>query len=191
MRKAAEYGIQVVIDPHQDVWSRFSGGDGAPAWTFEVAGLDVTKFSVTGAALVHQTYDGDKAEFPRMCWPTNMHKLACGTMFTLFFGGAKFAPKLTVNGESVQSYLQDSSLELDLELESGWYGACAFAPRRGLGKQRHVETCFRWAQGNVASGAFRSKGVSGGEGVVDVLTQSAPAVVNVITAERGAKQQRP
>ena len=35
VRKAGEYGISVFIDPHQDVWSRWTGGDGAPAWTLE------------------------------------------------------------------------------------------------------------------------------------------------------------
>src|SRR5512133_2737925 len=33
VKKAAAYGITMFIDPHQDVWSRFTGGDGAPGWT--------------------------------------------------------------------------------------------------------------------------------------------------------------
>ena len=41
LEKALEYDIHIFIDPHQDVWSRFSGGDGAPAWTLEAAGMDV------------------------------------------------------------------------------------------------------------------------------------------------------
>ena len=32
VEKANDYGIDLFIDPHQDVWSRFSGGDGAPGW---------------------------------------------------------------------------------------------------------------------------------------------------------------
>ena len=157
--RAAEYGMHVCVDPHQDVWSRFSGGDGAPAWTFAEVGLDVRAFHATGAALVHQTFgghsgaaaatpvdgasggssgassgasggssgasggsgsgsseggsgagagtaEGDKGAFPRMCWPTNLHKLACGTMFTLFWGGDIFAPRTTVRGEPVQRFLQ-------------------------------------------------------------------------------------
>jgi hypothetical protein len=107
---AAQYGISVYIDPHQDVFSRFSGGDGAPAWTFEAAGLDINAFTTTGAATLHQT-EGDKQAFPRMIWPTNCFKFACNTMFTLFFAGNTFAPKLKVSREgaepvSIQDYLQ-------------------------------------------------------------------------------------
>jgi hypothetical protein len=108
IEKAHAYGIQVFIDPHQDVWSRFSGGDGAPGWTFEAVGMDITKFQETGAALVHQVY-GDP--FPRMIWPTNGTKLAAATMFTLFFGGNDFAPHLLVEGEPVQEYLQRHYIE--------------------------------------------------------------------------------
>lgn len=108
IEKAGAYGIQVFIDPHQDVWSRFSGGDGAPGWTFEAVGLDITQFQETGAALVHQLH-GDP--FPRMIWPTNGTKLAAATMFTLFFGGNDFAPQLQVEGEPVQEYLQRHYIE--------------------------------------------------------------------------------
>ncbi len=103
VRKAGEHGLLLFIDPHQDVWSRFSGGDGAPGWTFEAVGLDIRTFHETGAAIVHQTH-GDP--FPRMIWPTNGSKLAAATMFTLFFGGEDFAPATTIEGESAQAYLQ-------------------------------------------------------------------------------------
>ena len=101
--KAGEWGFMVFIDPHQDVWSRFSGGDGAPGWTLEAAGLDMTKFKDTGAAIVHQTH-GDP--FPRMVWPTNASKLAAATMFTLFFAGNDFAPNTRVDSIPIQDYLQ-------------------------------------------------------------------------------------
>ncbi len=103
VKKAAEYEINMFIDPHQDVWSRFSGGDGAPGWTFEAAGMDITQFADTGAAIVHNTH-GDP--FPRMIWGTNYTKLAAATMFTLFFGGNDFAPKTRVDKEPIQEYLQ-------------------------------------------------------------------------------------
>ncbi|MDY7077159.1 MAG: cellulase family glycosylhydrolase [Chloroflexota bacterium] len=108
VRKAGEYGIHLFIDPHQDVWSRMSGGDGAPGWTFEAVGLDVTRFSDAGAAIVHAIH-GDP--FPRMIWPTNYSKLAAATMFTLFFGGNDFAPRTTVDGEPVQEFLQRHYVE--------------------------------------------------------------------------------
>ena len=50
IEKAGEYGINVFIDPHQDVWSRMSGGDGAPGWTFEAAGLDFTPDTALGTS---------------------------------------------------------------------------------------------------------------------------------------------
>jgi len=103
VQKAAEYGISMFIDPHQDVWSRFSGGDGAPGWTFEAAGMDLTKFQTTGAAFLHQEY-GDP--LPRMIWPTNATKLAAASMFTLFFAGNDFAPLTRVDGQPIQDYLQ-------------------------------------------------------------------------------------
>ena len=80
--KAAEFGIQVYIDPHQDVWSRWTGGSGAPAWTLEAAGFDLMTIEETGAALTHQHY-GDP--LPKMIWGTNNWRLATATMFTLFF----------------------------------------------------------------------------------------------------------
>jgi hypothetical protein len=103
IRKAGEHGMRLFIDPHQDVWSRMCGGDGAPGWTLEAVGMDVTRLSETGAAIIHAVY-GDP--FPRMIWPTNYGKLATATMFTLFFGGNDFAPRTTVDSEPVQQYLQ-------------------------------------------------------------------------------------
>ena len=103
VQKAGEHGLQLFIDPHQDVWSRFCGGDGAPGWTFETVGLDIRRFKDTGAAIVHQTH-GDP--FPQMIWPTNGVKLAAATMFTLFFAGDDFAPQIKISGVSIQSYLQ-------------------------------------------------------------------------------------
>ncbi|MBN1486562.1 MAG: cellulase family glycosylhydrolase [Anaerolineae bacterium] len=108
LEKANEYGIQVFIDSHQDVWSRFSGGDGAPGWTFDIIGMDIERFQETGAAFVHQVH-GDP--YPRMIWLSNHGKLATATMYTLFFGGNDFAPQTKVEGEPVQEYLQRHYIE--------------------------------------------------------------------------------
>jgi hypothetical protein len=103
IRKAGDYGINVFIDPHQDVWSRWTGGDGAPGWTLEAVGMDLTRLAETGAAIVHAVH-GDP--LPRMIWPTNYDKLGAATMFTLFFGGNDFAPRTKIDGVPVQEYLQ-------------------------------------------------------------------------------------
>jgi Glycoside hydrolase family 5 C-terminal domain/Cellulase (glycosyl hydrolase family 5) len=103
VKKAGDYNINVFIDPHQDVWSRFTGGDGAPYWTLEKVGFDPLKFSETESAVIHNL-KGDP--FPRMIWPTNYNKLGAATMFTLFFGGNDFAPHLKIDSLSAQDYLQ-------------------------------------------------------------------------------------
>lgn len=103
VRKAAEYDIAMFIDPHQDVWSRFSGGDGAPGWTLEAVGFDIEALHPAHAAIVHQVH-GDP--FPRMIWATNYNRLAAATMFSLFFGGDRVAPNTQIDGVPVQQYLQ-------------------------------------------------------------------------------------
>ena len=108
VEKAAEHRIDLFIDPHEDVWSRMCGGDGAPGWTFETIGMDVTQFAQTGAALLHCIQE---EPFSHLCWPTNHTKLAAATMFTLFFGGDVFAPETTVDSEPVQGYLQRHYIE--------------------------------------------------------------------------------
>jgi hypothetical protein len=115
LKKAKIYGFKVFIDPHQDVWSRFTGGSGAPLWTLKCAGFEPRNFTTTTAALLHNTYP-EAEDFPKMIWPTNYHKLACATMFTLFFGGKVFAPKKIVNGMNIQDYLQSHYINAICEL---------------------------------------------------------------------------
>jgi hypothetical protein len=103
LERAGQFGIKLFIDPHQDVWSRFTGGDGAPGWTLEAAGFAIQNFMKTGAAITHQEY-GDP--FPWFLWPSNGDRLASATMFTLFFAGNDFAPKTKIEDEPVQEYLQ-------------------------------------------------------------------------------------
>jgi hypothetical protein len=103
IEKARHYNIRLFIDPHQDVWGRLSGGDGAPGWTYEAVGFNPEHFTETGAAIVHALH-GDP--LPPMIWPSNYSKLAAATMFTLFFGGTDFAPQLKIEGEPAQEYLQ-------------------------------------------------------------------------------------
>ncbi|KAI5466853.1 glycoside hydrolase superfamily [Mariannaea sp. PMI_226] len=106
LRIAKEYGFYVFMDPHQDVWSRFTGGSGAPMWTIYACGLNPQSFAATEAAIVQNTYPNPD-EFPKMIWSTNYYRLAAGTIFTMFFAGKDFAPKCIIDGVNVQDYLQD------------------------------------------------------------------------------------
>ncbi|KAF4318747.1 hypothetical protein BBO99_00007020 [Phytophthora kernoviae] len=108
---AGEFGLSIYVDPHQDVWSRWTGGDGAPMWTLECIGLDPRNFEDTKAALCIETCGLEMNKFPKMIWPTNYFKLACATMFTLFWGGSRCAPSCRVEGVPVQEYLQSHYLD--------------------------------------------------------------------------------
>lgn len=76
---AEQYGLYVIIDPHQDVWSRFTGGDGAPWWTLDVLGFktDGPALHETGSAVLHQFWNesnilkGNGMALPKMMWTTN------------------------------------------------------------------------------------------------------------------------
>ncbi|GAB7356131.1 hypothetical protein MBLNU459_g6729t1 [Dothideomycetes sp. NU459] len=105
LRLAKEYGFYIFMDPHQDVWSRYTGGSGAPMWTIYACGLDPQAFLQTQAALVQNTWP-EPSEFPKMIWATNYQRLACQTILTLFFGGNEFAPKAIIDGMNIQEYLQ-------------------------------------------------------------------------------------
>ncbi|MEJ2279097.1 MAG: cellulase family glycosylhydrolase [Candidatus Lokiarchaeota archaeon] len=108
LKIAEEYGFHIIIDPHQDVWSRMTGGDGAPGWTFEKVGLDFTKLESSEASFAMQSrYDPkDPQKYSSMHWMGNKFRFANGTMWTLFFGGNDFASSCKINGKNVQNYLQ-------------------------------------------------------------------------------------
>ncbi|KAJ9474031.1 putative Ergosteryl-beta-glucosidase (putative) [Pseudozyma hubeiensis] len=125
----AEYGLKCFLCAHQDVWSRFSGGSGAPGWTFGVAGMDMHAFTETGAAYIHCVDEKQKREAAQssgkgkskkeasgaFLWPSGYQKLAASTMATLFWAGDALAPKLTIKegGKQVgiQTFLQESYIE--------------------------------------------------------------------------------
>ena len=113
LKIAGEYDFYIFIDPHQDVWSRMTGGDGAPGWTFEKVGLDYTKFESSEAAFVMQhRYDPDDlTKYLPMHWMGNTYRFANGMMWTLFFGGKEFAPSCMVDGINAQDYLQNHFLD--------------------------------------------------------------------------------
>ncbi|CAI5732509.1 unnamed protein product [Peronospora destructor] len=98
------------------------GGDGAPMWTLESIGLKPRNFDVTKAALCVETCGLEVAKFPKMIWPTNYFKMACATMFSLFWGGAKCAPSCRINGVQVQEYLQSHYLNAMVELAEALKG---------------------------------------------------------------------
>lgn len=125
-----QYGLKCFICAHQDVWSRFSGGSGAPGWTLEAAGLDMEAFAETGAAYIHGQDNARRANAPPnerepsgpFVWPSGYQKLAAATMATLFWAGDALAPQMRClrsrpdgRGDSedvsIQEFLQQACIE--------------------------------------------------------------------------------
>ena len=124
---ARAYGMYIYLDPHQDVWSRWTGGSGAPLWTLEMVGFDIENFATCEAVIAHRTFGQGNSTIermkssssnnssssssssssspppilPKMIWPTNTFKLACATMFTLFWAGETFAPQFMVENDTI------------------------------------------------------------------------------------------
>ena len=116
-RRAGDHGLWVFVDFHQDVWSRMTGGDGAPGWTFEALGLDFARFDAADAALVMQhRYDygspiaRQEDRYPMMSWGRNYQMPANGICWTAFFAGRAFTPQWRIDGRNVQDLLQGAYL---------------------------------------------------------------------------------
>ena len=75
-----QYGLIAFVALHQDVWSRYSGGSGAPAWTLEAVGFDLHGLEEPGAAWLKGVRGGGHTEDERGLWPCGYQKLAAATM---------------------------------------------------------------------------------------------------------------
>ncbi|CAH0479067.1 unnamed protein product [Peronospora belbahrii] len=79
-------------------------------------GLEPRNFHATKASLCLETCGVQVVQFPKMIWPTNYFKMACATMFSLFWGGATCAPSCWIHGVQVQEYLQSHYINAMVEI---------------------------------------------------------------------------
>jgi hypothetical protein len=72
--------MTALVEIHQDVWSRYSGGSGAPAWTLEAVGFKLDTLHDSGAAWLSGVKGGGFVEEERGVWPCGYQRLAASTM---------------------------------------------------------------------------------------------------------------
>lgn len=108
---AADWGIYVVIDMHQDLFSRHLLGSGAPRWTLEAAGLDLRSLFEADALVDPRLLEKQNPEYLHLAWYFNYNRIACQTMFTLFFGGKTFTPSFCVGEKNIQDFLQSHYID--------------------------------------------------------------------------------
>jgi len=80
-----QFGLTAFVALHQDVWSRYAGGSGAPAWTLEHVGFDLHALEESDAAWLRGVRGGGHSEAERGLWPCGYQKLAASTMAWVFF----------------------------------------------------------------------------------------------------------
>ena len=62
-----QHGMTALVSMHHDVWSRYCGGSGSPAWTLEVVGFDLHAIEDVGATCLR-----GQREMPKgVCGPLN------------------------------------------------------------------------------------------------------------------------
>ncbi len=89
------------------------------------------------------------------------------------------AVKGAAHGLGVKSLLADwgfPGIRLELEIRTDSSAAKGFACRRGLGKQRHVNTRFLWLQDRVACGDVKILKVRTSDQLADPLTKAMTGV---------------
>ena len=77
------------------------------------------------------------------------------------------------HGLGLRSYMADLGFEMSLEILSDSSAARAFASRRGLGRQRHVQPRYLWLQERVAALHLSIQKIKTTHNIADVLTKAA------------------
>ena len=77
------------------------------------------------------------------------------------------------HGLGLKAYMADLGFDMSLHIFSDSSAARAFASRRGLGRQRHVQTCYLWLQERVAASHLTIQQVKTTQNPTDNLTKAA------------------
>lgn len=92
------------------MFSRLTGGSGAPGWVVELIGFSQQTIHATHAAHLHP-FALLRSDPPSSVWPTGYQKLAASTCNTVFWAGDAFTPQLRASQQpeiGISSFLQEA-----------------------------------------------------------------------------------
>lgn len=209
-----DHGFRVLLNPHQDLWSRFAGGSGAPLWTLHACGLAPDFFGDTHAAVRYAEWpaDGDitspgggagrakhkdPKRIPPMMWTSNHARLAASTLFALFWAGRDVAPRCVIDGVNIQDYLQGHYLRAYARLaevlgdDLAWGWDSMNEPEPGFLGWQDLDKNEREASAMMGSAPTPVQGMRLGMGIAqDVdsykLSKMGPRKDGVINVKPGA-----
>ena len=104
------------------------------------------------------------------------HSSTLQTSISLSSGEAEYYAMVrgSCYGLGLQSNYSDWQLDLKLRVYSDSSAARSLAKRRGLGKQRHVQTHFLWLQDRVRMGHLEIRCIKGKVNPADLFTKALP-----------------
>ena len=106
LRECKRVRVRVIVDGHQDVASRFTGGDGFPAWAVEACNVTCNAEVLHRSLAAHLHSMNSDESYPRMSWSCNHGRLGCATLMTMFWGGGRFLGKWDLQQKLQSNYIR-------------------------------------------------------------------------------------
>ena len=110
------------------------------------------------------------------------------SVIALSSGESEFYGLVTAVSESLgdQSVAQGLGVKLGLEVYMDATAGAAIGSRRGLGRVKHIDTCFLWVQDLITSGRVKVRKVHTSENFSDILTKAVSgALLRSLTERMG------
>jgi hypothetical protein len=95
----------VFLDLHQDCFSRFTGGDGAPLWLLQDLGIHINNLKDFSHRMPDFILENKLSDYKPMSWSRNYMMPLNGLLWTLFWAGDVLCPDWKIDGYNTKEYI--------------------------------------------------------------------------------------